>query len=142
MPLYDYKCPTCGARFERMLKLAELDQTQTCAHCGAAMNRQLSAPMVVGDYPGYECPITGKWIEGRRAHNENLARHECRILEPGETAEAEKRRRASDEALERAIDETADRLIADLPTEKRDRLAAEMENGLDAQLTRQTPQGT
>lgn len=136
MPLYDYKCPVCSARFERMLKIADLDSVQKCSHCGAAMNRQISAPMVVGDYPPYECPVTGKIIEGRRAHEENLKRTGCRILEPGET-EAFKRRVAQDEAaLDRSIEETTDRLIAGLPTEKRDRLAGELENGLDVSISR------
>ena len=32
----------------------------------------LSAPLVVSDYAAYECPVSGKMIEGRRAHSENL----------------------------------------------------------------------
>ena len=36
------------------------------------------------DYHGYACPITGRWIEGRAAHRENLKRHGCRLQEKGE----------------------------------------------------------
>lgn len=48
---------------------------------------------IAGDYEGYTCPITGKWIEGRAAHRENLKRHGCRILERGERRQLEERRR-------------------------------------------------
>lgn len=138
MPLYDYKCHACQARREVLLRIAELDSAVVhCLKCNNAMNRQLAAPMVRGDYPGYNCPITGKWVEGRRAHIENLAQHGCRILEPGETTAATRARQEADRRLESAIEETADRFIADLPTDKRDKLAAEMEHGLDVNITRQ-----
>ncbi len=137
MPLYDYKCATCGRGEERMLKLADLEQTQSCRHCGFAMNRQLSAPMIVADYAGYESPVTGKWIEGRKAHQEELKRTGCRIFEPGEKEAFERSRKADDEKLDQAIEASADEFIAKLPTEKRDKLAAEMDNGLDVQITRQ-----
>lgn len=42
------------------------------------------APMSIKDYEAYECPVTGKMIEGRAAHRENLKRTGCRIFEPGE----------------------------------------------------------
>jgi hypothetical protein len=83
--------------------------------------------------------VTGKWIEGRKAHEENLKVTGCRILEPGETRDKARQREADDARLEAAIEETADRFIAELPTEKRDRLAAEMEGGLTAQVERSTP---
>jgi len=43
-----------------------------------------ATPLVTGDFAPYDCPITGKIIEGRAAHEENLKRHDCRILERGE----------------------------------------------------------
>ena len=33
MPLYDFKCPRCGHRFEELVKI---DQTPACPSCGAA----------------------------------------------------------------------------------------------------------
>lgn len=50
-----------------------------------------SAPMVAGDYAAYDCPVTGKPIEGRAAHRENLKKTGCRLLEKGESREAPKR---------------------------------------------------
>jgi putative FmdB family regulatory protein len=140
MPLYDYKCYACTAKREVVLRLAELDEAVVkCLTCGCAMTRQISAPMVLGDYPGYDCPVTGKWIEGRRAHIENLARTGCRLLEPGEREANVRARRADDEALDRAVEETVDRHIAGLPTAERDCLAGALENGLDAQIVRSAP---
>lgn len=63
-----------------------------------------SAPpaSVLRDYESYNCPITGKLIEGRKAHRENLEKHGCRIFEPGEHTDFVKNR-------ERSIRENAER---------------------------------
>lgn len=34
-------------------------------------------PATFGDIPGYESPITGEWIEGRRAKRYDLEKHNC-----------------------------------------------------------------
>lgn len=60
-----------------------------------------STPQLAGDYQAYDCPITGKPVEGKAAHRENLKRHGCRLLEKGETREAPKRR---EESLNASID--------------------------------------
>jgi hypothetical protein len=31
----------------------------------------------VGDTPGYTSPVTGEWIEGRRARRYDLEKHNC-----------------------------------------------------------------
>ena len=139
MPLYDYRCPTCGRGREVMLKLADINSPVYCQQCGSGMNRKVTAPMVVNDYPGYESPVTGEWIEGRRAHEEHLKRTGCRIYEPGETDQFKNRQRAADAALDNKIEESVDRYITSLPTEKRDRLAAELEGGLTTQIERSAP---
>lgn len=136
MPLYLYSCPTCARKREVLKPIAQLDDPVHCLNCQGAMNRQLTAPMVRGDLPGYECPVTGAWIEGRRAHQENLAKHGCRVLEPGETAEVSRARARADAELDRSVDESVDRFIAELPTDKRDRLAAEVEGGMTAEIVR------
>lgn len=140
MPTYDYKCPTCARKREVFLKLDDLNSSVYCNHCGQGMNRQLSAPFVRGDTVAYDCPITGKRIEGRKAHEENLKQHGCRILEPGETEQFKRRRTEDEQKLEAAVEETADRFISQLPTEKRDRLAGEMEGGFTTEVVRTTPQ--
>lgn len=138
MPLYLYRCPTCDAKREILKKIADIDRAETCT-CGSAMNRSVTAPMVRGDYPPYQCPITGNWIEGRRAHEENLQKHGCRVLEEGETERAMQAAKERDEALFEQIGETAARLTASLPPEKQERLAAELDSGLDLSVQRSTP---
>lgn len=136
MPIYTYKCPVCARKRDIFKPIAELDRVENCLNCGFAMNRQLSAPMVKGDYPGYACPITGKWIEGRRAHEENLKKHSCRVLEAGETEGAKRAHAAADVALEASVESTVEEFVETLPTEKKERLAAEIQSGLDVQFTR------
>lgn len=136
MPMYSYRCD-CGKKFTRLLKLADYQSPQfhECGHTLPAL-KLIEAPAVRGDYPGYECPVSGKWVEGRKAHQENLKRTGCRLFEPGETSAYQAQVRKDDEALEASIEATADQLITSLPVEKRDRLAAEMEHGLDVEIVR------
>jgi putative FmdB family regulatory protein len=135
MPLYDYRCQTCGTMQAVFKRIDERDLPEVC-HCFGQMKRVFSAPAVRGDYAGYECPITGAWIEGKRAHEENLKRHGCRVLEAGETSAVAKYRQQEDEAFERAIGETVDAEIARMPARKREALAAEMEAGVTADIVR------
>lgn len=137
MPMYLYKCPTCARKREVLLKLAELDTAVVlCPQDNFPMNRQICAPAVVGDYAPYECPVTGKMIEGRKAHQENLARTGCRILEPGETDAHRRSLAQADVDLDNRVEATVDEFIAKLPGDKRDKLAAEMDGGLTTELAR------
>ena len=42
------------------------------------------APTVLTDIPGYQSPVTGKYIEGRVARREDLKRTGCREIDPQE----------------------------------------------------------
>jgi hypothetical protein len=53
--------------------------------------RPRSGPILLGDYSTYDCPVTGRPVDGRAAHSENLKRQNCRLLEKGETRESPKR---------------------------------------------------
>ncbi len=46
--------------------------------------RRKRAPAVQRDYAAYQSPATGKVIEGKRAHRDDLARSGCRLIERGE----------------------------------------------------------
>ncbi len=35
MPLYEYACPKCGARFEKLRRMSEADLPAKCVVCGA-----------------------------------------------------------------------------------------------------------
>ncbi|WP_448206485.1 hypothetical protein [Azospirillum sp. sgz302134] len=80
-----------------------------------AARSHLPTPMIAGDYAGYECPVSGRWIEGRAAHRENLARTGCRLLEPGESAEAMRTAgTGGDAAIEAAVDRAVNEVAKDL----------------------------
>ena len=125
MPLYEYRCDSCGD-FTRHLPLAEYRSEQCCPQCGVVARKVLSAPIVRGDIAPYQCPITGRPITSRRAHEENLRRHDCRVLERGEAAEVEKRRKAEDDALANKLADTAAELVTKMPVEKQMKLAGEL----------------
>lgn len=135
MPTYVYRCPE-NHQFERILRLAEFDTPQHCPICNAVAQRLIVAPAVLGDYPGYKCPVSGDWIEGRKAHNENLARTGCRILEPGETQQAVRRAASVDQELEAKIDQTVTDLVTAMPPEKKAKLEQELTQGVSAEVTR------
>jgi putative FmdB family regulatory protein len=141
MPIYDYRCPTCTTRREVFKKIAEIDKPERCPKCAFFMERQLSAPIVRGDIAAYDCPITGKRIEGRRQHEENLKRHGCRVLESGESEAAARYKSSAaaaqvEEDIE--IDTTVEQFVEALPTAKREQLAAEIQSGLDIDISRST----
>lgn len=115
MPVYDYKCEKCGAVETHFVKIADLESA-TFPHCGQAMSRLISLPMVAPDYPPYECPITGRLISGRREHIENLKRTGCRLKEPGETEEYMRRKASGyfQKEFERSIEKVVEEAARDL----------------------------
>lgn len=136
MPLYDYKC-RCGQVETEYRRIEARDFDKWCPRCGTGMKRILvTPPRVRGDVAGYTCPVTGKWIEGRRAHEENLKRQGCRVLEAGEVEAAVRYREMEDLAFDRRIEETVEREIDAMPSVKKERLANELEAGAAAEVVR------
>lgn len=135
MPLYAYQC-AAGHRFERLLPLARYAEPQVCELCNMPAEKILTPVMVRGDYAGYTCPITGDWVEGRKAHRENLRKHGCRVLEPGETNDVQRTARRREEQLEDAVADTAASLVAQMPQEKVAKLAQELASGADISFER------
>jgi putative FmdB family regulatory protein len=135
MPVYEFKCLHCKSKFDRFLPLANYQQPQFCK-CGNRAQKLISAPAVQGDFQPYECPVTGKFIEGRRAHEENLKKTGCRVLEAGETQATTARREKSEAELENKIADSAAEFVANLDTASREQLGREVEHG-DIALTRQ-----
>ncbi len=39
--------------------------------------KEVCAPQFIPDTPGYASPITGEWIEGRKARRDDLKKHGC-----------------------------------------------------------------
>ena len=53
------------------------------------------APVVWKDLPGYDSPVTGQWVEGRKARREDLKRTQSRPYEGREQEAKEAQRRQS-----------------------------------------------
>lgn len=66
-------------------------------------------PIMLGDYSAYDCPVTGKIVEGRYQHSENLKRQGCRLLETGESRDAPKR---VEESYNAEVDRILDQVTA------------------------------
>lgn len=75
-----------------------------------------SAAQISEDYKGYTCPITGDWVEGRRAHRENLKKHGCRVFEKGEREHYEKNHaKEHDLQLDKSAAKLAEIIVSRLP---------------------------
>lgn len=68
MPRYVYD-PELDRMIERKSGLPMLSQEER--------SRPLQAPKVYGDLPGYQSPVTGEWVDGRRARAYDMAKHNC-----------------------------------------------------------------
>lgn len=78
------------------------------------LRSNIPTPMIARDYGVYNCPITGKPVEGRTAHAENLKRHGCRVLEKGEFEDVKKNGKARlNEKIDAAIDKSIEAVAKD-----------------------------
>lgn len=78
-------------------------------------------PFVQPDLPGYQSPVTGLWVEGRKARREDLKRTGSRPWEgrEQEQKEADRQRAYAEQANDRKIDEVARRTYYQLDPRKR-----------------------
>ena len=131
MPVYDYECLSCGAVEEKVHSIAVLGMQQYCSVCNGRMNKLLSAPMVAVSKIEYRCPITNAPITTKQQHENNLAKHGCRILETGEVEQAKRKRVESNRELDRKIESEVEKLVETMPSDKKERLANEIASGVD-----------
>lgn len=87
------------------------------------------------ELPSYQSPITGKWVDGRAARRNDLASSGCVEYDPGMRTEQDKRHAKEDAALDKKVDEHVEKAIYEMPTEKREKLASELDN-FDVGVTR------
>ena len=113
MPTYEYRCIN-GHRLEAIRPMRESALPIQCTVCFKEAPRIPSAPRVFGDFQGYVSPVSGRWVEGRRARNEDFARTGWRAYEPGEKEIAAKAREANDRKFDAVIDEAVERTAAEL----------------------------
>lgn len=74
MPMYDFLCPDCGAKME---KLTKSDVVAITCDCGGLMQKQLSAPPVRLD--GTDPSLPGaydRWARVREQHAKVMAKKE------------------------------------------------------------------
>jgi len=45
LPLYEYRCPNCGAHFEKIRKFSDPPLTK-CQNCGGKLEQLLSSPAI------------------------------------------------------------------------------------------------
>jgi hypothetical protein len=133
MPLYEFACP--DHKFDRFLPLARYAEPQVC-ECGKPAIKVLSVPMIIDDIPAYTSPIDGKLITSRRARREDLVRNNCVEYEPGFREHTERARSRSEDALDRAVDDTIEGELLKMPARKRERLEQEMRAGVSANVIR------
>ena len=138
MPTYVYLCHA-GHTFERYLRYAEFDTPQTC-ECGELSERQVCAPMMVRvNNIAYTSPVDGRPITSKQARLEDLKRHGCIEYEPGMKQDYDRRLKESEESLEKSVDASIEKAIAEMPARKREKLTAELQGGLTAEPVRITP---
>jgi putative FmdB family regulatory protein len=134
MPVYEHLCSS-GHKIDRYLKLAQLDDIQVC-ECGKEAQRLISTPHFHVDFPAYISPTTGRLISSRTQRREDLIASNCVEYEPSMKEEKDRRVREDELRLEKKIDEHVEKTIYEMPGDKRDRLVAELEHGVDISVTR------
>jgi hypothetical protein len=139
MPIHDHRC-SGGHVFERYVSCDDLHLLQRC-ECGEPAQRvYLRFPMsFVQKDIHYQSPIDGRPITTKQARLNDLAANDCVEYDPSLKAYGERRRQQEQAALERSIDETVEREIQTMPTRKREKLTAELDGGMDVEVTRQSP---
>lgn len=137
MPVYNYNCRSCGSETERFLKLDHYQDTQYCDRCNGTLEKVIKPTMITTDYESYQCPRTGKTISGRKAHEENLKRVGCRVLESGEREEFIRDKAKEEAEFDRRIDATIDKQLESMPAQKMEVLAREISSGADVEVVRQ-----
>ena len=72
MPMFDFRCATCGLTFE---KIVRSDATVTCAQCGSAnVEKCVSAPQAPGKTAGIIA--SGRRAAAAEGHFSNYSRSE------------------------------------------------------------------
>jgi hypothetical protein len=137
MPIHSFRCPT-GHVFDAYQSVDKLDSTMACDQCKAMADKVfLKAPAAfVRQDVHYESPVDGRPIQSWQQHQEELARTDSVVYEPGIKQDQERNQRMREQALEQSIEATVEREVATMPTRKKEKLAAELDGGLTVEPTR------
>ena len=118
MPIYGYAC-TKGHAFDAYLPLARYKEPQRCPTCQRMGQKILTPPRVMADCEGYNSPVTGEWISGRKQRREDLKRHGCIEYDPEMRKDAERFNREADKKVDRMITESLNEQFSVMPEAKR-----------------------
>jgi hypothetical protein len=117
MPFYSYHCKRCDKVQDAYRHVSQRHDSPAC--CDEAMAICIVAPAVQPDVPGYESPVSGKWIEGKSARREDLRRSNCRPYEAGERDDARRSHVQEMKQQEAQTFESAARAYYSLSPDKR-----------------------
>lgn len=77
MPIYTYKCPICDKQKDQYNTIAGRHNGPMCCE----VMEQLIVPVNIqpvlggGDFPGYYCVVTDKFVTSRRERRNIMAKH-------------------------------------------------------------------
>lgn len=139
MTTYGYRCPN-GHDFDVICAVNDYTPRKQCPDCEALSDRYLTAPLLGFVRPDvcYDSPIDGRPITSWAQRRDDLARNGCQEYDPEMRKDAERHRRAQDDALDRAVEQTVEKEISTMPGAKRERLANELSAGLTADIERRS----
>lgn len=138
-PIYEFECLLCRVREDHYRTVGERNDAPE--HHNQAMRRVITAPTIhVGMDINYASPIDGRPVTSKQARIEDLARSGCVEYEPTMRTHQARREQERDAVLEKSFDETVETSIHAMPARKRDRLVAELEGGMTAEVVKVTPQ--
>lgn len=136
-PIYTFECAN-NHRFEKYAPMERYLDPQTC-DCGLPGKKIITAPMIfVAPNVHYDSPIDGRPITSMAARREDLARSNCVPYDPDQKQDYHRRIERSEQELEKAVDETVDRELFNMPARKREKLEAELSGGFTAEPIRVT----
>lgn len=92
MPLYSYQCQKCERVEDAIRKVVDHAIGPDC--CGEPMRQKITAPMLApimggGNWAGYQCPVTGRFVTSRRERKNIMAEHD--LVEAGDKRERKPR---------------------------------------------------
>jgi putative FmdB family regulatory protein len=98
MPLYEYKCDSCGEAFEVMQKFAD-EPLKVHENCGGAVRRLLSSPMLQFKGSGWYVTDYAKGGNGSRKGDKESKPSDTKSEgKPAESKSTESKPAASDKA--------------------------------------------
>ena len=123
MPIYESMCSKCKKLHEYVSKVSERNKTPRC--CNKATEKRIfSAPISHFDiqpWDSFVSPSTGKVITSKAQRREDMKASGCRDWEgiASEKQLAAQRKKDQDAAEDKSLTETAKKVIAQLPPEKK-----------------------